>query len=473
MTRGYSLKQDLRLLVNNPKYSDIEILCEDEKKLYGCRAILAARSEVFDRLLYNGMKESYENQISFPKINSAGMEIILEYTYTGSIKEESLTKDNIIETFYAADYFQLSDLQDLIMKTFKSTLEKNSTENYSPELLSKFAEKIPLTENNSFLNLLVEAVAFIPLNNIEFGRLSIAGLRYFLSCTYEKQKPFATSEYEVFRYSAIIAARQVSNDAYKTLMKRLPTLEQISQVENSVQIENKDKFIINHQEVVKELKPLVEFINLRRIKGRMLVNFIEPLEIIPNEVILNVYRYKVLSDNSDLSDIRGIPIIYTNCVWDESTCGSKLIFEDNNKVVYAPNDLTSTWNNVRAKMALENEGIFEWDVIIEKDCDSFWVGVCSSENFDYESFAGDQSTGWVLGSGGVSCNSDDYITYCPSFGDGAKITVHLDMNKKTCAFTVNGAKYPEVPEWDNLPSKLYPIVSLNFPGRIRIEPHQY
>src|SRR6185437_13856923 len=109
-------------------------------KIYGCRAILAARSEVFDRLLYNGMKESYENQISFPKINSAGMEIVLEYIYTGSIKEESLTKDNIIEAFYAADYFQLPDFQDFIMKILKNTLEKNYVENYSPELLSKFAE---------------------------------------------------------------------------------------------------------------------------------------------------------------------------------------------------------------------------------------------------------------------------------------------------------------------------------------------
>src|SRR6266487_18637 len=110
MTRGYSLEQDLRLLINNPKYSDIEILCKDEEKLYGCRAILAARSEVFDSLLYNGMKESYERQISFPEINTSGMKVILEYVYTGSIKEESLTKDNIVEAFRAADYFLLPDL---------------------------------------------------------------------------------------------------------------------------------------------------------------------------------------------------------------------------------------------------------------------------------------------------------------------------------------------------------------------------
>src|SRR5436190_2545555 len=202
MTRGYSLKQDLRLLINNPKYSDIEILCGDEKKLYGSRAILAARSEVFDKLLYNGMKESHENQISFPNIISSAMEIILEYVYTGSIKEESLTNDNIVEAFYAADYFQLLNVQDFIMKTVKMSLKRNRTENYSPELLSKVVNTMPLSEDNVLLNLLVGAVAIIPLNTIEFSRLSIVGLQYLLFCTHEKEKIFATSEYEVFRYSA-------------------------------------------------------------------------------------------------------------------------------------------------------------------------------------------------------------------------------------------------------------------------------
>src|SRR5947207_8817768 len=116
------------------------------------------------------MKESYETQISFPKINSAGMEIILEYTYTGSIKEESLTEDNTVEAFYAADYFQLLDLQDFIMKTLKNSLKKNIT---ATRLLSKVAEIMPLSEENILLNLLVEAVATIPLNAVEFGRLSI------------------------------------------------------------------------------------------------------------------------------------------------------------------------------------------------------------------------------------------------------------------------------------------------------------
>ncbi|CAB5356810.1 unnamed protein product [Rhizophagus irregularis] len=472
MMRGYSLENDLRLLINNPIYSDIEILCEDEKKLYGCRAILAARSEVFDRLLYNGMKESYENKISFPKIKSSGMEIVLEYTYTGSIKEESLTKDNIIEAFYAADYFQLQDLQDFIMKGFKNILEKKSTENYSPELLSKFAGKMPLTEDNILLNLLVEAVATIPLNTIEFGRLSIAGLQYLLTCTYEKEKPFATREYELFRYSAILVAKQVSNDAFKTFLKRLPTLDQI---ENSIQVVSEP--ITDHQKVAKELEPLVEFIDFRRIKGSILVDMIEPLEIVPAKIILNIYRQCIKSNNFNLNDIRGIPILpkyrinESDYVWDESACGSKLIIEDNGKIVHAPNDCSSH-QNVRAKMILENNGIYEWDVIIEKACYASSIGV-ASENLNYKEFAGKQLTGWVLGSNGYCYNSGNHINnYCPSFGDSARITVHLDMNKRTCAFTVNGTKYPEVPSWNNLPSKLYPVASLFYPGQFRIQPHK-
>ncbi|CAG8780402.1 9787_t:CDS:1, partial [Rhizophagus irregularis] len=194
------------------------------------------------------------------------------YIYTGSVKKESLTKDNLIEAFFAAHYFQLSDLQDFIIKTIKST---NFVKDYSPELLTKVSEIIPLTEDNIILNLLVETVANIPLDSIEFGRLSITGLKYLLSITYEKETPFATQEYEVFRYSVILAAKQVSDDVYRNLMEQLPTLEQI---ENSIEVEN--KLLIDHQKVTKELEPLVKYIDFKRIKTHILANFIEPLGII-------------------------------------------------------------------------------------------------------------------------------------------------------------------------------------------------
>ncbi|RGB33959.1 concanavalin A-like lectin/glucanase domain-containing protein [Rhizophagus diaphanus] len=169
---------------------------------------------------------------------------------------------------------------------------------------------------------------------------------------------------------------------------------------------------------------------------------IEPLEIVPAKIILNIYRHNTKSNNFSLNDFRGT-LYRTNesdCVWDETACGSKLIIEDNGKVIRAPKSLGS-WRNVRAKMILENNGIYEWDVIIEKACNDSWIGI-ASENLNYEGFAGDQPNGWVLGSSGYCCNSNNYIkNYCQPFGDGARITVHLDMNKRTCAFAVNGMKY--------------------------------
>ncbi|CAB4403525.1 unnamed protein product [Rhizophagus irregularis] len=466
MIRGYSLNQDLKLLVNNSKYSDIEILCKDEIKLYGCRAILAARSEVLERLLYNGMKESFERKISFPKINSSGMKIILEYIYVGSIEVNSLTKDNIIEAYCAADYFQLLDLQEFIMRTIKIFFKNNYTTNYSPELLSKVVEIMPLSEDNTLLNLLVKEVATILLTDIEIGRLSIIALQYLLFYAHENDIPFATPEYEVFRYSAIFAAKNVSDVTYKALMEKLPTLEQI---DNLIQIEN--NLITDHQKVAQELEHLIEYIDFRRIKKSQF-DFIEPLKIIPAEII----QHNSELINSDLNNIRGIPIYRikeSELFWDASACGSGLIIENNGKVVQAA-PFSIYLQGVRGIIALENKGIFEWDIIIEKICSWSWVGVCASENFNYENFAGNQPNGWVLGSGGAFRNNNNFVrNYCPSFHeDGARITVHLDMNKRTCAFTVNGIKYREILEWNNLPSKLYPVVSLRYPGRFRILSHQ-
>src|SRR5947207_12214959 len=46
--------------------------------------------------------------------------------------------------------------------------------------------------------------------------------------------------------------------------------------------------------------------------------------------------------------------------WDESACGLGLTIEEDGKVIRAQYDCFSH-QNVRAKIALENKGIFEWD----------------------------------------------------------------------------------------------------------------
>src|SRR6266516_4328883 len=51
--KGEFLGADLRAMFNNPVYSDIIITCKDGGVVYGSKLLLAARSDVFSRLLLN------------------------------------------------------------------------------------------------------------------------------------------------------------------------------------------------------------------------------------------------------------------------------------------------------------------------------------------------------------------------------------------------------------------------------------
>src|SRR5437016_908800 len=121
--RGNSLTNDLKFLINNKNYNDINIMCQDESMIYGNRAILAARSNFLDRLLFNRMKESTINEIKFPEIKFNAMEIILEYLYTENFEPESISLEISIEAYHAADYFQLEKLQQIIVNFVRKSLK--------------------------------------------------------------------------------------------------------------------------------------------------------------------------------------------------------------------------------------------------------------------------------------------------------------------------------------------------------------
>ncbi len=78
----------------------------------------------------------------------------------------------------------------------------------------------------------------------------------------------------------------------------------------------------------------------------------------------------------------------------------------------------------------KKKSIFEWNFIIEKTYNDVCIGICDSSMT--------QLTEWLLCSNGTigTCynNNIDKLNYCPSFRDGAKITVHLDMIKKILCF---------------------------------------
>ena len=106
MPYGNSLLSNLSFLIGNASYSDIRLRCSDSLKLFHAnKIILAARSEMFDRLLFGGFHENTADEIPFPEISSAVMRFIIEYIYSEQV--ENLTINIVLETYHAANYFLL------------------------------------------------------------------------------------------------------------------------------------------------------------------------------------------------------------------------------------------------------------------------------------------------------------------------------------------------------------------------------
>lgn len=509
MAKGYSLATDLRLLINNPNYSDITIVCEDGS-FYACKAILAARCEVFNGFIYNGMKETYENQIRFPEIKSIAMKIILNYIYTGFCTAEELKNDTIIDIYHAADYFQLKNLSDYIIRVIGFFL-KPSAESNVPELLSRALVKLSPSEENSLLQILAEYVSSMPLNTIEYNQLSFPALKFLLSYVRGKGKSLPATEYEVFRFVIIHVAHQISKDAVEMLENYLPTMDKIDQIQDSNIIVQNTEFHLFRPQLTEILTPLLEFIDIRRIDGKILTDVLEPLDIITPEKIVDAYRFyarnhlslpssfttetpvsfkqnnlspvtanqnnffptseTLTPDNLRSPIVNAPPLISKlNFIWDESACGSDLVIEKTGSTVRALSSCKST-ENVKGKILINDKGIYEWNLIVDKGCKKMYIGICAGKSFDVESFAGYQRNGWVFASSGLYWNDSKFKRGEATYAEGDKITVHLNMNEKTLAFSINDKRYPEISTWRKLPSKIYPVVSLSYPGQIRIQPH--
>ncbi len=72
--RGLSLENDFERLIDDERFYDIALRCSDGEKIYGCKAILATRSDVFNSLIFS---ESAENDgLSF---NNTAMKVVLEF----------------------------------------------------------------------------------------------------------------------------------------------------------------------------------------------------------------------------------------------------------------------------------------------------------------------------------------------------------------------------------------------------------
>jgi hypothetical protein len=448
-------------------FSDVKIKGNDGEELSAHRNILMARSGLFNMLL-NGKN----GDLIFPEFSSSTLLVILEYLYTEKVTEKSLAIETVAEAFHCADFFLIEQLKLQIIEFFKNC-NINDKVNISAKILSQLLEYMG-SSDNELTNLLYDSVNSVPLETIEYCNLNGKALEYILSkIKKEETNILSTLEYDLFHYIVLWAANEISKEALTFYRSCLPSSEIVNSL-NTTYLQRWNFNIPNNiQEIhsrykstmIAKTSSLLDYVNLDQIHPLVISDIIEPLGgLISSKKLSDIRRKNALLAGKYIYISREIPSLQ----W--STYGYNMCLYRSPFIVTS-NSLSQGW--IRTAVPVSGQGLVEWDIVVEKICCQFWVGICTIKGFsvDYNSWLGKHAYGWVFGSNGVICHNASKATneYGRKFKEKDIITVHLDMEKRTCSFSVNGISYPVA--FRDLPDEIYPAVSLCAPGKAKIEPH--
>ncbi|CAG8631222.1 4880_t:CDS:1 [Ambispora leptoticha] len=479
MNRGESLVEDLKVMVNNSRFSDVKIKCSDYKDnndiLYGCRMVLAARCEVFEKLLFNGMRETHEPEIVFPEISTLAMKVVLEFIYTGTVDENNLNVTNAIDVYYAANYLLLPALEEV---TF-SFIERILSSNIKTSIVKLFSAMITKFDVQEFkesrlFQLLCKKMMKIPLGTLAFEEISFDVLKVLLSQTLDQDEYFATSEYGVFRYVVLWGANKVSTQALAAYVKVLPPDDSVEAFCDELSQKNEElieesKYRKYRQQILKQIGHLLPLINLKLINMRILALIIDPLRLNCVECLNKAYRFHAISNNPTKTT-RG-SFVNRKITWDKTKCGPHLIVNDDGTIVES--FIRNRSQMVIAKQAFKGEDFLQWDIVIEKTTKYVAIGVISYTEIEKPEPELSKSliwqpNCWCISSDGSYHDLTSSRGYeLEAFKEGDTVTTHLDMSKRTLSFSINGRKMETA--FRNIADKVYPAISLSSLGKLRIK----
>ncbi|CAG8544565.1 15038_t:CDS:1, partial [Acaulospora colombiana] len=432
--------------------------------------------------------------ISFPEFTSSTLLIILEYLYMGTITQETLSLNNVVEAYLCSEYFMIPQLEEIIITFLDNALRCSADNNLSARLLTQAAELMLPSAGDAFFRTLYSCLAITSLETIDYENLSEAALRFLLSSINEDDtdEEFVTPEYSVFRYIVLWSAHKVSSSLMTHFELLLPSVDlaerldaqQLNQLRNLQERRNRKS---KNSEIKKSiepiLSPLLSCVNFNLIHPSILANIVEPLGIIPPEILEKAFQWQAqLPPGSGPKRNRGLIAAKPDNLklhWDQKAHGKKMVLLEHGTVIKSQ---LRKFGFARTSLPIRGYEIYEWDFIIEEACKHMWIGVCSIKNskVNYSVWLGGTSYGWVLGSNGylahnkggiVSENSKrNLINYGVKFTKGTRITVHLNMGNRTLSYSVNGINFGEA--FRDLPNEVYPAVSIKRPGKIRIQPHK-
>ncbi|KAL5369715.1 hypothetical protein CPHLJ_3g3600 [Cryptosporidium parvum] len=165
---------NLESLVDNPEFSDIIFILENEETLYAHKCILVAQSQYFKSMFKNGMAETNSKEIRLEHIPKKEFKVIIRFLYTSYLDETDL--QTLCNVLLIADSYNLSALSDLCIKTVKQLVEVNNVceiliiaHRCKIDQLVKFCVDFA----SCHVDVLINSPKFVQLSN-EFPKLALS-----------------------------------------------------------------------------------------------------------------------------------------------------------------------------------------------------------------------------------------------------------------------------------------------------------
>jgi len=114
--KGHSIQDDFATLMSDTRHHDLTIVCADNIEIGTSRAILAARSDMLNTMLYGSMREASSDKINLPEIESDVMKVVLRFVYTEEINRSAIS--SMIKVYLAANFLLLHKLKKLILDRY-------------------------------------------------------------------------------------------------------------------------------------------------------------------------------------------------------------------------------------------------------------------------------------------------------------------------------------------------------------------
>jgi hypothetical protein len=440
-----SLNRAIRNLLSNSSFSDVNLQGTDGLTIPAHRAILAARSQVFEKLLFGSFTEASNKEIRMG-FDGRVLQAIVEYCYTDEVallgeQTEDPCSMEQIETITnlaaAADYFCFPKLHNAITDWVLLKIDKNR----------QLALGFLITANNSGATPNLLRAAMDTIQN-DFDVCGLKDSKDFLGhLTPDLLEQIVSSEAiladEVELFSLVASWVDCNCDSCGD-----------ESAGNSIFTREKRK------EVASEL--VEKHICLELIIPSHLRDIVELAGIVSSEKLLEAYKTRSLSMESGIAP---------PCKRKKREC-----WESSNQ-----GDFTCTKAGNGSELLQCRRmasGIHSWSIKVVKMCiptNTCWLGVAlATDPPDRNKWLGRQATGWVLGCNGYARHAEARKNTHLLYREGSVVKFRLDLTQQgTLSGSVDGGderllfdKMLMIGE-EKVNRSFVPAVSLVAPGEVR------